>query len=120
MEINLRNIEEIIFRNPDVWRHMPSMSHYRDEWMVAQRVPGMRGLGKRAVLGFLSKAGAEQIEAMEYHFGEPIVINKIDPSVHGNLECDIADLEGRICEFVDFGEVCISRNKETVKLSFWR
>lgn len=120
MEINLTNIEEIIFRNMDVWKHMPSMSHYRDEWMVSQRVPGMRGLGKRAVLGFMSELGAEQIEVLESHLGEPVVINKMNPNTHANLECDIADLEGRICEFSDFSEVCISRNKETVKLSFWR
>ena len=55
MEINLQNIEEIIFYNSKVWQHIPEYNQYYHDWLLSIRVPGMRDLGKRAILKFLNR-----------------------------------------------------------------
>ena len=54
MEINLKNIEEIIFFDKKIQLLLPEFRHFFDQWQLGQHIPGMKALAKRSVLDVLN------------------------------------------------------------------
>ena len=120
MEINFQNIEEIIFYNSKVWEHIPELSQHYSNWLLSIRVPGLRELGKRAILDFLNNITEESVDKLASFFGEPIFIDKMNDKLTESLSFNIDELEEKICKFDNFNDFCLTRRGNTVFITTWR
>ena len=120
MEINLQNIEEIIFYNSKVWQHIPESIQFYNEWSLSKRVPGLRDLGKRSILNFLNNMNNDTIQKLENFFGKSIIINKTNDKIIENISITVDDIEDNICQFDNFKDFCITRNSDVASITFWR
>lgn len=118
MEINLQNIEEQFFFNGEISKLLPEFRHLFDQWSMSKTYPGFGNLGKRSVIDLMNGLKDEHLKILEEYFGEPILLNKVDPHIirnySGPLEADT------LCEFSSYREFAVCRDKDQMKITFWR
>lgn len=118
MEINLQNIEEQFFFNQEIQKLFPEFRHFFDQWKMSKTYPGFGTLGKRSVIDLMNSLTPEHLKILEGFFGEPVLLNKVDPHIirnySGSLESDT------LCEFSSYREFAVFRNKDQMKITFWR
>ncbi len=119
MEINLKNVEQLIFMDKSVQRLLPKYKYLFDQYNLSFMIPGMRSLAQRSVLDFLNAADGDAVAVLEGHFGQVVSIGKLQDALVEHYDCYIDDHEG-LCAFSDFKEFCITRRGREAKLTFWR
>ena len=117
MEINLRNIEEIIFFDNKMTEILPEFRHFLDQWRLGKTIPALGGLGSKSVLDLLNSLEVEHIKRLEEYFGSSIVLRKLDNSAVKNHDINFGD---SLCGFTAFKDFCVYRDKEKISLTFWR
>lgn len=120
MEINLKNIEEIIFFDKKIQLLLPEFRHFFDQWQLGQHIPGMKALAKRSVLDVLNALDENHIKKLEEYFNESVLVDKIDYKIVAHFDSTIQNEAKDFCNFVAYKEFCIFRNKDKISLSFWR
>lgn len=120
MDINLQNIEEIIFYNKDVWKNIPELKQFYDQWVLSKTVSGLNHLSKKSILDFMNSLNSSHIEKLQKFFSTTIIIDKIQTNVVSFLECDKNDVESKICCYDNYKDFFIIRNKDKVDICFWR
>jgi hypothetical protein len=93
VQINIQNVEEIIFRNDKIWRDLPDLRYLREQWRMSKISPVLRALGKKSLLEFLNKSKKEHEFIISKHLGHSVVIDKIDYFLVKNMEFPIEDVE---------------------------
>jgi hypothetical protein len=88
--------------------------------LLSIRVPGLRDLGKRAILDFLNNIKEESVEKLASFFGEPIFIDKMSDKLTESFSFNIDELEEKICKFDSFNDFCLTRRGNTVFITTWR
>lgn len=91
MILNIANVEELVFYNEDVWRRLPELARYRDQWRISLLSPALRLTGKRAMSEFLSAARGAHERSLSEIFGTSVTIDTIDSRVVRNLEFHAKD-----------------------------
>lgn len=119
MKINFKNIENIIFYDTELQKKLPEFRHLFDQWRLSHVIPGMKQSGQRSVLELLNTLSSDSIKILEEHFQEDVIIDKLNYKLVENYESCIENCE-EICQFTEFVEIAATRNKENVKLTFWR
>ena len=119
MEINLRNIEEIIFFNKDAQAVLPEFRQQFDQWQLAYRIPGLKALGQRSVLEVLNTLEERHLKSLESYFGEPVLMQRLNHKLVDHYNCSIEEAN-RLCEFTEYKDFCIHRNKDKLSITFWR
>lgn len=119
MEINLQNIEQLIFFDKKVQALFPEFRHLFDQWQLGQRIPGMKTLGQRSVLELLNSFNEKHILKLQEYFDDTILVDKIDHRLVANFEWPI-EATSELCQFTGYKEFCLSRNKDKVSITFWR
>lgn len=120
MRINLNNIEELIFQDKEAQKLLPEFTPNFDQWRLAQRVPGLKQMGRRSIIQVLNSFTVDHIEALEKYFDDFVVLDSIDQRLVVNKTVDLEELESELCEVADFQEFCIYRDSDQVRISFWR
>jgi hypothetical protein len=120
MQINLNNIEEVIFHDREAQKLFPEFAPNFDQWRLAQRIPGLKQMGKRAVLDVLNGLKGEQIEKLEKYLDDSIILDSIDERIVINKSATLDELEGELCEIAGFQDFCLYRDRDQVHISFWR
>lgn len=118
MEINLQNIEEQIFFDKKIHALLPEFRHYFDQWQLSKVYPGFGNLGSRSVVDLLNSIEAKHLRILEEYFGSSILLNKIDPKIVQNFQCSVDD--ANLCEFSGYKDFCFFRDKNQMKITFWR
>lgn len=119
MEINLKNIEEIIFFDKNVQLLMPEFRHLFDQWRLSHRVSGLGQMAKHSIFELMNSLETVHIEKLEEHFGEKIFINKLNKNLVEHYDCNTEDCN-RLCEFSEFIGLALYRNGNDLKFTFWR
>lgn len=119
MKLNLQNIEDILFMDKKIQRLFPEFRHYFDQWMISKRVPGMQTLGKKTLMDMLNSLDVEHLNKLEEYFNDKIILEKIDYHIVKNKVFTLDNMP-EWCEFNDYIDFCITRNKEDAKITFWR
>lgn len=119
MEINLKNIEELIFFDQKIHGLFPEFRHLFDQWQLGQRIPGMKTLGQRSVLELLNSIDQSKIAKLEEYFGDSVLLQKIDSNLVSHYEWNI-DEKDNLCEYSGYRDFCLSRDADKIKISFWR
>ncbi len=93
VEINIHNIEEVIFNDSNLWKKLPDLRHIRDQWKLSQMSPVLRAMGQKAKLDFLNKSKKAHEDIISKYLGTTVTITKIDKNVVKNMELNIEDAE---------------------------
>jgi hypothetical protein len=117
MEINLKNVEEIIFFDKKMPEILPEFRHFLDQWRLGKTIPALGGLGTKSVLDLLNSLQTEHIKRLEDYFGTSVFVDKLEPSIVKNHSIKVDDT---LCGFTQFKSFCVSRNSKDLLLTFWR
>lgn len=119
MEINLQNIEDQIFFNKKIQALLPEFRHYFEQWQLSKVYPGFGNLGAKSVVDFLNSLETKHLLILEKYFGTPVLLNKIDPHIVRHYQAPVDDAQN-LCEFSGYHDFCLFRNKDQIKMTFWR
>lgn len=119
LRIGYANAEDILFNDHKVWKAIPGLLRFRDQWALSKTSPHLRPMGKSAILDLLSAAGPDHEKALSDHFGRPVTIDRLDGKCVSNMEFDMddpPDLED-MSAYTGFGTF---RKNGRVYVTFWR
>lgn len=119
MRIGIGNAEQVLFYDAEAWKHLPDLTQFRNQWSFSKTSPHLKPTGLRAIMDFLAAAGRTHEEALSSYFGEPVTIDKFDPSPVKNVEFKIdenPDLDG----FSRYTGFSVYRDGEKASVTFWR
>jgi hypothetical protein len=120
MIINLKNIEELIFYDKKVQLLLPDLRHLFDQWSLGQRFSGMKTLAQRSVLDLLNSLNNEHILKLQEHFGDIIILDKIDNRLVANYSTNVDQFENELCKFTGYRDFCLTRKNNQLEITFWR
>ena len=119
MEINLQNIEQLLFFDKKAQALLPEFRHFFDQWQLGQRIPGMKTLGQRSVLELLNSLNEKHIRKLEEYFNEEILVGKLDHRLVAHHEWSIGKADG-LCQYAGYRDFCLSLKGDKAYISFWR
>lgn len=124
LNVNIQNVEKIIFENDQVWKKIPDLVYLRDQWRMSKMSPVLRALGKKSLLEFLNKIKKDHEIAISNYFNTSVNIDKIDYFLVKNLEFSIEDaelelnlIEAKTPLYSYFGTY---RKNDKIYITFWR
>jgi hypothetical protein len=121
--LNFSNVEELIFYDRQAQNALPiHMFSLFEQWRLAQRIPALKQLGRQALLDFLNGLTGDDLVALEKHFDEKIIVEKLNYSIVHNLTIPLNDssLCEALCEIEGFGYFSTWRDADFLYISFWR
>ena len=121
--LNFSTVEELIFQDRDAQQILPHhMFSLFEQWRLAQRIPFLRDIGKRAMLDFLNGLEEEDILVLEHYFGEKIFLERLNYSIVTNVSIPLNEVSlcNELCEIVDFNYFSTWRDEDFMYISFWR
>jgi hypothetical protein len=120
LEINLNNVEKLLFYNRKAQTLLPEHTHLFDQWRLSRFLPAMRPVSKRAVLQLLQSITDDQLARLSKHFGMPVTLDTVENKLVKNLEFSLDDAELGMNETDMFPFMSISRDRNNVYISNWR
>lgn len=118
IEINLSNIEKIIFSNEALKKKIPEFVPYFEQWNLAKNFSFLKQMGKQAVLDVLSNLNERHEEIISDFFNDFITINKTYSKSIDFCDCNLNDYD--LCLNKLNGNLFIHRNKDKIFLGVWR
>lgn len=119
MEINLKNIEEIIFFDKKVQAILPEFKSLFDQWVLSHRVSGLKQMAQHSVIELINSLSHEHIKKLSEYFNEDVYVNKLNKKLVDHYDCNIDDT-GRLCEFSEYVGTTLFRKGNELKFTFWR
>jgi hypothetical protein len=89
IKINLRNIEELLFKNNQVKSILPELRHLFDQWLLSYRFPALDTMRKQALFDLLNSLEGTHIEKLAKLFNDIIFVDKLDNHLVKNLNFSI-------------------------------
>jgi len=123
IKINFSNAEELIFWNQEVQKLLPAhLFSIFEQWRMAKRIPFLKEMGKQAVLDLLNNITEEDVDLLEQHFQEKIIIEKLNYHITREFKVPLNDpnLCNQLCEITGFNYFSTWRDHEFLYISFWR
>jgi len=120
MNLNLVNVEELIFYNQRLQVSLPKHRHLFDQWKLAKMSPSLRSLGKRAILDFLNDLDEESLKILENHFGCKITLSRVNYCLISNHSCHPDEAEEILNKMEEFVDLTIYRDENHLYLSCWK
>ena len=122
--VNFTTVESLIFFDPEVCKVLPPyMSSYIQQWKISKQIPGLRQMGRQALLDLLNGLTDEHIELLEDHFGERVIVEKLTYHITENIRVPLADADEvcqALCGVEGFNYFGTWRDKDYLHISFWR
>jgi hypothetical protein len=121
--LNFSTAEELVFEDAKAQAVLPPHTFSMfEQWRLARRIPFLRDMGKQAVLDLLNNLTDEDVAALEGHFGEKIVVERLNYSVAVNYKVPLADANvcEALCDISGFGYFGTWRDDEYLYITFWR
>ena len=122
LQINIQNVEELVFQNNKIWRDLPDIMYLKDHWRMSKISPIFKAMGKKAILDFLNKVTKDHEKIISKHLGTSVTINKIDRHLVKNMEFSIEEAEDIINLFSEdlYPYFNTYRTKDKIYVTFWR
>ena len=121
IKINLRNIEELLFKNNQIKSILPELRHLFDQWLLSCRFPALDTMRKQALFDLLNSLEGIHVEKLAKLFNDIVFIDKLDNHFIKNLnfpieKSSIEQLTG--CD--SYVNIAISRNANQCYVTMWR
>lgn len=119
MEINLKNIEQIIFMNKEIRAVLPEFRYIFDQWEMSYRIPGLKAMGQKAIVDLLNGLKDEHIVKISSQLNEEIQLNRLNNKLVEHYDCNTGEY-GELCRFAEYKDFCLFRKGDQLKITFWR
>ena len=120
ININLQNIEALLFKNPKIKPLLPDLTNIFDQWLLSYRIPTLYPMRKQAMIDLLNSLDGTHIEKLARLFGDMIFVEKLDYHIVKNLSFSICDSIEELNEYESYNNIAISRNADKLYMSLWR
>lgn len=121
--LNFSNIEELVFHNPSIQKLLsPNLFPAFEQWRLAKRFPMIKMIGKQAILDVLNQLTEDDVSVLEEHFGENIIVERLDYSIVKNIQIPLCESElcDALCSMEGFNYFGSWRDDKHLYLTFWR
>jgi hypothetical protein len=119
IELNLQNVEELVFYDSNLHKLLPEFRHLFDQWKLG-KTTALKSLAKRSLMDFLKALTPEQVKIIEKHLNTSIFVDRMDYSIVNNYSFCLDDAEEKLNQLGDVPNFCVSRNEDQIYVSFWR
>lgn len=120
LTIGVGNAERVLFEDYSVWRLMPDMKRFRDQWSLSKMSPALKPTGTAAIIDFLNAAGEREESALSEHFGLSVTIDNADRRCVANVEFDAGSDQPDLNEMSAYTGFGCFRKANRVYITFWR
>ena len=108
--INLRNIEQLLFKNQEITQLFPDLRHIFDQWLLSYRSPALNNMRKQACINLLNSINADHLEKLALKFNDMVFVEKLDYSIVKNLNFSINDsIKDELKKYDSYGNITVSR-----------
>lgn len=119
MEINLQNIEEVIFYDKKIHSLFPEFRRYFDQWALGKRISGMNSLGQRSMLELLNSLEESHILKLKDYFNDIVVVEKTNHKLVDFYDFEL-ESTNTLCKYTGFKDFCAYRDDNQVYICLWR
>jgi len=121
IKINLRNIEELLFKNNQIKSILPELRHLFDQWLLSCRFPALDTMRKQALFDLLNSLEGIHIEKLAKLFNDIVFVDKLDNRLVKNLIFSIDEFSNeKLTGFDSYVNMSISRNANQCYITLWR
>lgn len=119
--LNFANVQELVFKNPDIHALLPECRDRFQQWKLGQSIPSLRPIAQKAFLDFLNNLTPEQIKILENYFKDTVEVERLDYTLIKNYKVSVSESEDWIQKIGDLdGEIVLYRDADTVYISVWK
>ncbi len=118
--LKLMTVENLLFKNKSLIKQFPEFSSYYQQWLLAQRVPFLRDMGKKAILNLLNNLNENHLDIISQHYEDNVKLEKFNHNIIVNFKSTIDNLEDELNSRQEVGNPLIYRENDQVYISFWR
>jgi hypothetical protein len=121
ININLKNIEELVLKNPLAKSLFPDLRHLFDQWLLSYRFSALDTMRKQAMLDLLNSLDGPHVEKLARLFGDMISVEKLDYHIVRNLNFSINDsIGGELTKHGSYTNIALSRSANQMYITMWR
>lgn len=120
INLNLRNVEELVFQNKEIIGKLPEYRHLFDQWRLGKLSPALRQFTKKSLMDFINTIKDEHIQILEGHFGVKVTLDKLDYHTVKLIQCKIDEAEEVLNNTDGYSNFTTSREGDDIYLCFWR
>lgn len=122
ININLRNIEELVLKNVQTKSILPDLRHLFDQWLLSYRFPALNNMRKQAIMDLLNSLNGTHIEKLATLLGDMVIVEKLDYNIVKNISLfiDGFSIERELTNYDSYTNIAINRSADQVYLTFWR
>lgn len=119
IQINLINVEELIFNQNVFKEKFLEFKHYFDQFERSKHFSFLKNSGTQAKIDLLKNLNKNHIEFIKNFYNEEIEIIKFDNDFCINIDSNIYELSEKI-DKINFNYFSIYRNNNDIKLTFFK
>lgn len=119
LELNLKNVEEIIFYDKEVQLLMPDLRHLFDQYNLGIRVPGLKHVAQASVLDFMALVDETHLKAMTEYFKKTVIVERLKHTLVQHYDFNVTE-DNELCKYSGYTEFSATRNKDHVSVTFWK
>jgi hypothetical protein len=122
ININIKNIEELILKNSKTTPLFPELRHLFDKWLLSYRIPALSDMRKQTIIDLLNSLDGSHVEKLARLFGDVVFIEKLDHHIVRNLDfpTDSNIIERELTKYESYTNIALSRNADQVYITMWR
>lgn len=122
ININLKNIEELILKNPKAKSLFPDLRHLFDQWLLSYRFSALDTMRKQAMIDLLDSFDGTHVEKLASLFGDMVFIEKLDHHIVRNVSFSIDGntIERELTKYGSYTNIALSRSADQVYITMWR
>lgn len=120
ININIKNIEELILKNPKAKSLFPELRHLFDQWLLSYRFPALDTMRKQAIMDLLNTLDGTHIEKLARLLGDMVFIEKLDYHIVKNINLSIDSIERELTNYDSYTNIALSRNADQIYITMWR
>jgi hypothetical protein len=122
INVNIRNIEELILKNSEAKSLLPDLRPLFDQWLFSYRFPGLDNIRKQAILDLLNSLDGPHVEKLARLFGDMVFIEKLDHHIVRNIDfsTDSDAIERELTKHGSYTNIALSRSADQIYITMWR
>jgi hypothetical protein len=122
IRINIHNVEDVIFKNNEIWKQLPEIRYLRDQWRMSKISPIFKAMAKKSMIDFLNKVNLDQEKIISKQLGTSVTIDKLDYHLINNLDFHIDDAEFELSLISEelYSYFTTYRKGDRIYATFWR
>lgn len=119
MEINISNIEELIFLDKEIQKLMPELQQFFDQWLFSKKGKlKLKSIEKKSIINVLNSLDVYR-DKIESYFNEKIFIKSLKNNISKSYEFDDIN-QISIDDINDYNDLCISMIGKKIYITAWR